>query len=129
MEKGIDDQLARQMYQEHILELYKHPHNSGKLEGATGKHQSFNPLCGDNITMQVAVRNGKVENIKFIGAGCAISIAAASMLTDAVKGKTVSEIMKMKREDLLSMVKIPVSHVRLKCVLLPLEALQRALSG
>ena len=125
----MDDPLARMMYQEHILDLYQHPHNFGNLKDATHKHQEHNPLCGDEVTMQIIIKDGKVEQIKFIGKGCAISMAAASMLTDKVKGKQISEIMKLKKEDIMEMMLVPLGPVRLKCALLSLETLQKAVQS
>lgn len=122
----MDDHMARMMYQEHILDLYQHPHNFGSLKTATHKHTENNPLCGDEVTIQVEMSNSKIEQIKFLGKGCAISMASASMLTDKVKGKEVSEVMKLKKEDILEMMHIPIGPVRLKCALLSLETLQKA---
>ncbi|HLC47295.1 MAG TPA: SUF system NifU family Fe-S cluster assembly protein [Candidatus Nanoarchaeia archaeon] len=114
------------MYRENILEHYQHPNNKGRLIGATCEHRAHNPLCGDDITIQLKIKGGKVEDVKFNGIGCAINTAAASLLTDSVKGKKVSEIMKLKKEDVISLLQIDISPVRLKCALLPLEALQAA---
>ena len=77
------------MYREELLDHYKYPRNFGKLESATMMHREFNPLCGDDITLQVVVNNGVVQDIKFNGHGCAISMAAASMLSEHIKGKQV----------------------------------------
>ena len=122
----MDDEVARMMYQEHILDLYQHPHNFGNLKDATHKHHEHNPLCGDEVTMQVILKNNKVDQVKFQGKGCAISMASASMLTDKIKGKSVQEIMKLKKEDITEMLNIPLGPVRLKCALLSLETLQKA---
>ena len=115
------------MYKEHILDLYKNPRNFGKLENPTHQNISFNPLCGDEITIQLEIKNEKIENVKFDAKGCAISIASASMLTDEIKGKTIGEISKFNKEKMLDMLKIPISHVRLKCALLPLESVHKAI--
>jgi len=122
----MDEALAREMYKEHILDLYKHPHNFGKLEDSTNQHRSHNPLCGDDITIQLAVKEGKVEDVKFLGRGCAISMASASLLTDEVKGKSVEEVKAITKEEILEMLEIPIGPVRLKCALLCWEALQEA---
>ena len=119
--------MDREMYQEHILDAYKHPSNFGKLEGRTNEHKSYNPLCGDDITIQLIIKDGKIEDVKFEGKGCAISMASASFLTDAIKGKSVKEVKAMKKEDILEMLQIPIGPVRLKCALLPLEAVHEAI--
>ena len=121
---NIEETLSEEMYREHILDLYKSPHNFGDLEGATHKHKGFNPLCGDEITVQLIV-----QAVKFKGQGCAINIASSSLLTDEIKGKTTQAIMEMKTPDVLDLMKIPISSVRFKCALLGLETLQKAVQG
>jgi nitrogen fixation protein NifU and related proteins len=118
---------AREMYKEHILELYKEPSNFGTLENATHRARANNPICGDDITLEVEVNNNKVENIKFKGKGCAISIAGASLLTDEVKGKNIDEVRKINSETVVELLEIPIGPVRLKCANLSLRALQEAL--
>ena len=125
----MDNALAREMYREHILEVYRHPMNKGVLEGATHRHKEHNPLCGDEVVMQVIVKDGLVDDVKFDGTGCAISVASSALLTEAVKGKTVADVLKMEKQDILDLLKIPISAVRLKCALLSLETLQKALGG
>ena len=121
------DELAREMYKEHIMDLYRSPHNFGKLENATSMHSEHNPICGDRITMQVIVKDSKVVEVKFMGGGCAISMASASLITDKVKGMNIDEIKKLNKNDLLELLKIPISPVRLKCALLSLEVLQKTI--
>lgn len=81
----------RELYQEVILDHNKHPRNFGPLEGADRTAQGHNPLCGDNITVHVNVEDGIVTEMRFEGAGCAIVTASASLMTDALKGKTLDE--------------------------------------
>jgi nitrogen fixation NifU-like protein len=81
----------RDLYQEVILDHGKNPRNFGKIEGARSAH-GHNPLCGDLVTVYVVVRDGIVEDLKFEGSGCAISTASASMMTQALKGRTVEEV-------------------------------------
>jgi len=126
--RKMDTWESRMMYQEHILDLYKHPHNTGRLKGATHSHRGHNPLCGDDISIELIVDGEKrVKDVKFHGNGCALCIASASLITDAVKGKHIDTVLRLKKDDVLGMMKIPVSHVRLKCVLLPLEAVQKTI--
>ena len=82
----------RELYQEVILDHTKRPRNFGELESASGQAQGNNPLCGDVVTVYVSVRDGGVEDIRFEGSGCAISTASASLMTEAVKGKSVEEV-------------------------------------
>jgi len=79
------------LYQELILDHGRRPRNFGKLEDANKTAEGYNPLCGDKIRVYVKVGDGVVEDIKFEGAGCAISTASASIMTDALKGKTRAE--------------------------------------
>lgn len=120
---------SEELYQEFILELYKNPINFGKLEGATHSAESYNSLCGDRITLFLKVEKNKVIESKFIGSGCAISQATASLLTEEVKGKTIEELRKMQKEQILELIKIDLSKnpSRLKCALMSLEVLKKAL--
>jgi len=82
----------RELYQEVILDHHKKPRNFRKLEDANKKADGFNPLCGDKITLFLKVENGVVRDVGFVGSGCAISTASASMMTECLKGKTEAEI-------------------------------------
>jgi len=79
------------LYQEMILEHYKSPRNFGVLESADHVAHGDNPLCGDKIAVTVKMKGDRIEDIKFKGSGCAISTASASLMTEAVKGKTKGE--------------------------------------
>lgn len=81
----------RDLYQEVILDHYRHPHNFGPLAGANRHAEGFNPLCGDRLTLHLKVVDGVIEAARFEGEGCAISTASASLMTDALKGKTEAE--------------------------------------
>jgi nitrogen fixation NifU-like protein len=82
----------RELYQEIILDHNRRPRNFGDLDGANHEAVGHNPLCGDRITIQVRVTDGRIEEVRFKGAGCAISKASASLMTDAIKGKTIAEV-------------------------------------
>jgi len=81
----------RDLYQEVILDHGKNPRNFGKLEGACSAH-GHNPLCGDLVTVYVIVKDGVIEDLRFEGSGCAISTASASMMTQALKGKSLADV-------------------------------------
>jgi nitrogen fixation NifU-like protein len=115
------------LYRDYILEHYRRPHNFGVLDRATASHEGANPLCGDRITVQVRVHDGKIDGIGFTGRGCAISQASASLLTDEVKGKSVDDATHLGSADVLDLLGIDISPARLKCALLSLETLQLAL--
>jgi nitrogen fixation NifU-like protein len=81
----------RELYQEVILDHTKHPRNFGTLERATHRAQGHNPLCGDQLALFVEVADDRLRDLRFAGRGCAISTASASLLTEAVKGRTTAE--------------------------------------
>jgi nitrogen fixation NifU-like protein len=115
------------LYRDYILEHYRRPHNFGVLDHPTVSHEGANPLCGDRITLQVRVHDGKIDGVGFTGRGCAISQASASLLTDEIKGKTIDAAAHMGSADVLELLGIEISPARLKCALLSLETLQLAL--
>jgi nitrogen fixation protein NifU and related proteins len=116
------------LYREHILDHYKNPRNHGALEGADATAEGLNPLCGDELTIDLNVRDGRVTDIRFHGRGCSISQAATSMLTELVEGRTVDEVAALTKDDLLAELGIPLSPMRLKCALLGLGTLRVALN-
>lgn len=124
----MEDYAAASMYREHILDLFKNPHNFGNLDNKTHEHFGNNPLCGDEIKIELQIEEDKVKDIKFSGKGCAISMASASLLTDKVKGMPVQETLKMTKDDILELMMIPIGPVRLKCALLCLDTLKEALN-
>ncbi len=116
------------MYQENILDHYKSPRNFGRIENASVHHHEYNPLCGDQIEMFLIIdKNKKVADVKFQGHGCAISQASASMLTEEIKGKNIDELSSMTKENILKLLGIPISPVRLKCALLSLDTLKNSI--
>lgn len=115
------------MYAETILEHYKHPHNYGEMKEKSIERKEYNPLCGDSITIRLLIENDKIKDVKFVGRGCAISQAAASLLTDEVKGKTLDEIKKMERQDVLDLLGVDISPARIKCAMLGIKTLKLAL--
>ena len=82
----------RDLYQEVILDHNKSPRNFGKLKNASHSAEGFNPLCGDRVTISLVLNGDVVEDVRFDGAGCAISTASASVMTQALKGKTRAEV-------------------------------------
>lgn len=125
--------MSTEIYQEFILELYKNPLNFGKIENADMHAVSNNPLCGDRIELFIKLdsERKRIEVVKFNGTGCAISQASASLLTEEIKGKTLDVLAKLQKEDILEMINVDLSKnpSRLKCALLSLEVLKKAISS
>lgn len=79
----------RELYQEIIIDHGRNPRNFGVLPDATHQKEGFNPLCGDKITLQIREQTGVINNLRFEGCGCAISMASASLMTEMLKGKSI----------------------------------------
>lgn len=119
---------APEAFRERVLEHYKHPRNFGVLEPADVDVEEDNPLCGDTVRVTLRLSGGRIEDVRFEGRGCAISLASASLLSERIKGRTVEEILALSRDEIVAMLGIPVSPVRLKCALLPHAAIARGLA-
>jgi len=114
-------------YRENILDHYKNPRNSGHLEHPTVTAEGVNPLCGDELSVELEVEDGVVRDVRFNGRGCAISQAAASMISEVAKGRAVDEVRGFGAEDVLEELGIPLMPIRLKCALLSVNLLRVAL--
>jgi nitrogen fixation protein NifU and related proteins len=115
-------------YRENILDHYKNPRNAGHLEEPTTTAEGVNPLCGDELSIELKVRDGVVEDIRYNGRGCAISQAAASMLSDTIKGRRVEELSEIGKDEVLDELGIPLTPIRLKCAMLSVGVLKVALN-
>ena len=116
--------MTDNMYADIILDYYRNPRNFGHIENADITAKDYNPLCGDEIEINIKLNGNAVKDIKFIGKGCAISQAAASMLTELVMGKKLEDAAKLGKQDILDMLGIQISYVRIKCALLSLKVLK-----
>lgn len=115
------------LYREEILEHYRNPQHFGKPKLYDVSSKQTNPFCGDEVTLFIKLEDGTVEDIGFEGIGCAISIAAASLLTEFAVGKSKEELTKFDDFDMLSLLGIEVSETRKKCALLALATLKDCL--
>jgi nitrogen fixation NifU-like protein len=116
-------------YKEYILDHYRNPRNFGHLDAPDAVAEDLNPLCGDKIRVEMTFKDGKVDDIKFSGGGCAISQASMSMLTESVKGETLETVAKLPIESVLENVGIGISPARMKCATLGLKVLKSAALG
>ncbi len=117
------------IYSELILDHYQNPRNLGRIKNATGSIHVSNPLCGDKIEMTVDVEKGRIRDIKFEGVGCAVSTASSSMLTEYAKSRKVKDLKKIDQKFMIELLGIKLGVNRIKCALLPLEALHKLLSS
>ncbi len=112
--------LGSDMYRQQILDHYKNPRNYGELEDPTFTHIGENPMCGDEIRIDVKLADDEetIQQVAFTGDGCAISQASASMLSSDLQGKTIAELQEMDRDDIIDMLGVDISPMRVKCAVL-----------
>src|SRR5919108_3382545 len=120
--------MSMDYYREYILDHYRNPRNYGKLENPDVHAEDSNPLCGDQLGMDMQIEEDHVKAVRFQGRGCAISQAAASMLSEMIEGKTVQEVVELGKDDVLDALGIAISPARTKCAFLSLRVLHRGLA-
>jgi nitrogen fixation NifU-like protein len=118
------------LYREQIIDRFKNPRSRGTLDPHDFTYEDDNPLCGDRIRIDVRVdADNRVTAAAFSGQGCAISQASADLLTESVVGKTLDEVKRISKDDILEMLGIELGPVRLKCALLSLKVLKAGVYG
>lgn len=115
------------LYSDILLDHFRHPRNYGSLDAPDVSNEQFNPLCGDRIRIELKLEQSKVVAARFKGDGCAISTAAASLLTELIRGEAVDELANFSDERLVSALESNIQPARLQCALLPLNALREGL--
>ena len=113
------------IYRENILEHYKNPKNFGSLKKPSHSGGFNNPLCGDSIIIDLILKNRKIQDIRFRGEGCAISISSSSMFFDQLKGKNTSFLIKINKEFMEKLINVKISEGRVKCLMLPVSAINK----
>lgn len=116
------------LYQEHILDHYKHPHNKRRMEDADIVQKGFNASCGDDLVLYLKWNGDILQDVSFEGFGCAISQSGASMLTDKIKGMTRAALVQLSPQDMYGLYGVEISPQREKCALLSLSTLREALA-
>ena len=114
------------LYRDYILDHYKHPRNFGELEPHDVEALEKNPLCGDELGVQIRLADGKIEDLRFNGHGCAISQAAASIASEELIGMDFDEAAKLPADWMIDLLGIEVSATRRKCALLGLKVIRTA---
>lgn len=122
---NIEDQL----YREEILEIIRDPRNRGTIQDPDLEATLDNPLCGDEIRLQIKLNGGRIGKVCFSGGGCAISQASADLLAQSIEGKNLNQVRKLRSSDILELLGISPNPARMKCALLSLEVLKNALQG
>jgi nitrogen fixation NifU-like protein len=118
------------LYRELIIDRYKNPHYRGTLEPHDISFEDDNPLCGDHIRIDLRIDGNKIVNeVAFDGHGCAISQASADLLAESILGKSIEDVKKISKQDILDMLGIELGPVRLKCALLSLKVLKAGVYG
>jgi len=117
-------------YREHIIDRYQNPHFRGELNPNDITFEDSNPLCGDELRIDLRINeNDQIVEAAFSGRGCAISLASADMLLEFVQGKSLEEVKRLSKEDILKLLGIELGPVRLKCALLSLKVLKAGAYG
>ena len=117
------------LYRDNIIDHYQNPRNYGTLEHPDISYEDSNPVCGDELRIDLQVKDNTVVDARFSGHGCSISQASASMLTEEIIGKSLEEVKQIDKQYLLDMLGIPLGPVRLKCALLSLKVLKAGAYG
>jgi nitrogen fixation NifU-like protein len=122
--------MSDELYRDYILEHYKSPHHFGSLEQHDLEAHDVNPLCGDELKVQIAVdENGVITDIAFEGTGCAISQASASIASDEYIGMKVDDVTKLDHAWIQDLLGIEISPTRKKCAQLNLKVMRGAVTG
>ena len=117
------------LYSETVLEHFRHPRNYGELPAADIAHDGVNPLCGDRLRIEIELAEDRVRTARFRGNACAIGTAAASLLTETLRGLSLAEAERLRADDLVAALNAEIPPARIKCVSLPLTILHAGIAA
>jgi nitrogen fixation NifU-like protein len=118
------------LFRDHILDHYRSPRCHGSIDKPDARVEDANPLCGDRLRMDFRFADGRVAEVRFTGSGCSISLASASLLCEAIEGKTLDEVKAVTRQDVLDLLGLDeLGPVRSKCAMLALKTVKAAAYG
>ncbi len=118
-----------EMYTDRLLDHYRHPRNKGHLAAPDLAAEEYNPLCGDRVTIEARLEDGRIAEARFDGRGCALCLGAASILTERIQGRTLAELRSLDQDAFLAELQSELRPARLKCALLPWMAFRHAAYG
>jgi nitrogen fixation NifU-like protein len=118
----------KNIYTKEILDIWRNPENFGELDNPTHEFIEANNLCGDEISVQMVVKDGIVKDVKFFGTGCLLCIVSASKLTEKIKGMKVEDVEKMTNEDVLKLLNMKINPKKMYCACLSLKGVQNCLN-
>lgn len=123
----VNIEYMDEIYREELLEIVRHPVNKGSIADPSVSVQKQNPMCGDEVTVQLTVTDGVIQDIKFDGQACAVTVIASSLLSEHVMGMKIQDAQALTKDDLLNLMEINLTTSRVKCATLFLDALHEAL--
>ena len=115
------------IYAENILDHFRHPRNSKPLPSPTVEHDEWNHACGDSIHLSLLLKGGRIEGVGWQGTGCAISQASMSILSEELEGMKEEDVLKLRKEDVYTMLGVPIGPRRFKCALMSLHTVKNAI--
>ena len=119
--------IEEQLYRETLLEVVRNPQNRGEIKEADLEARMVNPLCGDEVTIQIKLKRDIIDKAVFLGNGCAISQASASLLAKKIEGKSLAKVNKLKSNDIIKIIGVSPNPARLKCAVLSLDVLKETI--
>lgn len=125
----LENMDSETVFRENLLEHYHHPRNVGHLDGHDFASTEQNPSCGDQIHIEGRIKDGVITELAFVGSGCILSQAVASMVTESCTGKTIEQVVAFDKDFVVGLIGTHVGPTRLRCALLSLSALQQGIKA